>query len=139
MDRYDLQDIARIRLKEARSLLKNGHYHGAYYLAGYAVECALKACIAKNSEQYALPPKVKIVQQIYSHNFEQLLTVAGLSETFKKDRDNNNDLEINWAIIQLWNPEKRYEKSITKREAKDIYSAISNRQNGILRWIRQHW
>jgi HEPN domain-containing protein len=30
-------------------LLEAGLYAGAYYLAGYAVECALKACIAKKT------------------------------------------------------------------------------------------
>ena len=139
MDRYDLQDIARIRLKEARSLLKNGHYHGAYYLAGYAIECALKACIAKNSRKYALPPKVNTVRQIYSHELIPLFKVAGLWTTFEEGKKNNNDLQINWTTVKDWGPESRYEKSITEQDASGIYSAISNRQNGILRWIRQHW
>ena len=138
MDRYDLQDIARIRLKEARSLLKNGHYHGAYYLAGYAIECALKACIAKNSKKYAFPD-LKTVRDSYSHELMPLFKVAGLWTTFEKDMRNNNDLDINWITLKDWSPEKRYEKSITEKEARGIYSAISNRQNGVLQWIRQHW
>lgn len=139
MDRYDLQDLARIRLKEARSLLKDGHYHGAYYLAGYVIECALKACIAKNSKKYAFPPGVSTVRKIYSHNLNQLFGEAELLKTFEKDMKSNNALKINWTTLNDWSPEKRYEKSITEKEAKDIYSAISNRQNGILRWIRQYW
>lgn len=47
VDRQDLQELSRVRLKEATALLKLGLFDGAYYLAGYAVECALKACIAK--------------------------------------------------------------------------------------------
>ena len=138
MDRYDLQDIARIRLKEARSLLKNGHYHGSYYLAGYAIECSLKACIAKNSKKYAFPD-LKTVRDSYSHELMPLFKVAGLWTTFEKDMRNNNDLDINWITLKDWSPEKRYEKSITEQEARGIYSAISNRQNGILQWIRQYW
>jgi hypothetical protein len=41
MNRADLQQIAELRLQEARTLLTGGFPDGAYYLAGYAVECAL--------------------------------------------------------------------------------------------------
>ncbi len=47
MNRIDLQQLARARLREAEALLNAGEWSGAYYLAGYAVECGLKACIAK--------------------------------------------------------------------------------------------
>lgn len=47
MNRSDIQILADIRVGEAKALLDLGHWPGAYYLAGYAVECALKACIAK--------------------------------------------------------------------------------------------
>ena len=49
VDRKDLQELSKVRLKEATALLKLGLFDGAYYLAGYAVECALKACIAKGT------------------------------------------------------------------------------------------
>ena len=48
MNRTDLQQPALTRLAEAKALLAAGFPAGAYYLAGYAVECALKACIAKD-------------------------------------------------------------------------------------------
>ncbi len=47
MNRSDLQNLATIRLRDAEVLLDNGRYDGAYYLLGYVIECALKACIAK--------------------------------------------------------------------------------------------
>ena len=47
MDRRELQSLSRVRAKEAKALLDAGLHEGAFYLAGYAVECALKACIAK--------------------------------------------------------------------------------------------
>ena len=46
MNRRDLQELTRIRAVEAGTLLDQGMYDGAYYLSGYAVECALKACIS---------------------------------------------------------------------------------------------
>jgi HEPN domain-containing protein len=55
MNRYDFQKLARIRLEEAKVLLRHGKYEGCYYLCGYAVEFALKACIAKMTERYDFP------------------------------------------------------------------------------------
>ena len=47
MNKSDFENLANIRIIEAEVLLYSGNYPGEYYLAGYAVECALKACIAK--------------------------------------------------------------------------------------------
>ena len=51
MNRNDFQQLADVRINEAEALLVQGKYDGAYYLAGYAVECGLKACIAKLTDQ----------------------------------------------------------------------------------------
>src|SRR5262249_10273775 len=55
MTRADLQQLSRLRRREARVLLDAGHSAGAYYLVGYAVECALKACIARSTRRYDFP------------------------------------------------------------------------------------
>ncbi len=47
MNKSDLEKIVDIRIKEAKVLFDAECYEGAYYLAGYALECAIKACIAK--------------------------------------------------------------------------------------------
>jgi HEPN domain-containing protein len=47
MNRTDLQNLAEERLGDAEVLLASNRYSGAYYIVGYAVECGLKACIAK--------------------------------------------------------------------------------------------
>src|SRR5438094_3909647 len=36
-------------------LAKNGKKMGAFYLGGLAIECALKACIAKKTKRYDFP------------------------------------------------------------------------------------
>jgi hypothetical protein len=46
VDRRYLQALSKARLIEAKALLKLGLNDGAYYLAGYAVECAINTCIA---------------------------------------------------------------------------------------------
>ncbi len=52
MNRADLQQLGQMRIDEATLLLAHRHWSGAYYLAGYAVECALKACIAKRTQRH---------------------------------------------------------------------------------------
>ena len=61
MNRKDLQRLTRLRLAEARVLLAAAKYDGAYYLAGYAVECALKACIAKQIKRFDFPDKKLVI------------------------------------------------------------------------------
>jgi hypothetical protein len=55
MNRADLQALADLRVKEATILLDANCFEGAYYLLGYAIECALKACIAKQIKQHDFP------------------------------------------------------------------------------------
>lgn len=77
MNRRELQELAKVRLKEANALLEAGFHDGAYYLAGYAVECALKACIAKATQRHEFPDKRR-ADASYSHSFRDLLRVAKL-------------------------------------------------------------
>jgi hypothetical protein len=67
MNRNDLQNLSRLRGKEAKVLLENGYFAGAYYLLGYAVECALKACIAKQIRRYDFPD-LTFVRDSHTHN-----------------------------------------------------------------------
>ncbi len=48
VDKRRLQKLAEIRLKDAQALLGRKRWFGAYYLSGYAIECALKACLLKH-------------------------------------------------------------------------------------------
>jgi HEPN domain-containing protein len=51
LKRNDLQSLARAHIKAALLLLDGGAYAGAYYFVGLAVECAIKACIARATEE----------------------------------------------------------------------------------------
>jgi len=51
MNRGDFQQLAEEHLRHAKALLDAGLYSGAYYMCGYAVECALKACISRKTNQ----------------------------------------------------------------------------------------
>ena len=51
--------LAQVRLEEAMTLLKAKNWAGAMYIAGYIVECAMKAVIAKRHSDY-LPDRYTI-------------------------------------------------------------------------------
>jgi HEPN domain-containing protein len=137
MNRADLQQLAELRITEAKVLLDNGFYAGAYYLAGYAVECALKACIAKLTNQYDFPDK-EVATKSYTHKFAELVKVARL-ETQLDNASQDKDFEINWSIVKEWKPESRYSPNILGPTAQDFYNSITDAKNGVLPWLRRYW
>ena len=84
MNRESLQQISRIRTQEANALLDAGCYPGAYYLIGYAVECALKACVARQVKRFDFPDKF-LANKVFTHNLEKLVGLAGLGSDFMND------------------------------------------------------
>jgi HEPN domain-containing protein len=138
VNRSDFQQLADVRIGEAKVLLDHGMYDGAYYLAGYAVECALKACIAKLTNQYDFPPKVEDVRDCYTHRIAALIKSARLVV----DRDAaiaaDTDLETNWDVVLIWNETSRYERK-TETEARELYNAISDPSHGVLPWLKSRW
>ncbi|NMD70152.1 HEPN domain-containing protein [Bacillus sp. DNRA2] len=129
MNRGDFQELALIRLRDAKVLLDNECYDGAYYLSGYVLECALKACIAKKTKEFDFPDK-KITDKIYTHDLSKLISVIGINRP--------DDLDVNWAVVKDWSEQDRYKKH-TQTEAQDIYEAVSDPNEGVLEWIKQHW
>lgn len=137
MNRNDFKEISQIRLRETKVLLDNDCYDGAYYLAGYAVECALKACITKQINRYDFPDR-KFVNAIYTHSLSELMKLAGLESDFQQ-RSANLDFADNWNTVKDWSEQSRYAKGISAAKARDYYSAVTSRRNGIIPWIRKWW
>lgn len=138
MKRSTLQKLCNVRRREAAALLKAGHYQGAYYLIGYAVECALKACVAKQVNRYDFPDK-RLANEAFTHDLEKLVKVAGLEPQLQSDLKSSAALELNWAVVKDWSETARYELGITRAQARDLYSACSAQRSGILAWIRKRW
>jgi hypothetical protein len=108
--------LSRARLREARLLLRNGEYSGAYYLSGLAVECALKSCIARQTGRFDFPNKTH-ASNSYSHDLV---------------------FEERWGIALGWKVSCRYE-TIDQDRARRLYEALTARSDGVLGWIRCHW
>lgn len=82
MNRAELQRLAKERIADARVLLVARRWSASYYLTGYAVECALKACIAKLMKAEEFPDRT-FADKCWTHNLPQLLGRAGLKTDFE--------------------------------------------------------
>jgi HEPN domain-containing protein len=101
MNRKDFQQLAEIRLKEAEALLAADCFEGSYYLAGYAVECAFKACIAKKTQEHDFPDK-KLVERSHTHDLERLADAAGLLKLIENEVKSDKAFETNWGSVREW-------------------------------------
>ena len=138
MNRAELQQLALLRLAEAQALLAAGFPSGAYYLAGYAIECAIKACIAKAVQQLDFPDKDR-VNQSYSHNLLQLLRLAELEVVLNDGIIQNGILGKNWTTVKDWKEAIRYSLGKSATDAAEMILAISDPANGVLPWLVLHW
>ncbi|HIE02211.1 MAG TPA: DNA-binding protein [Thiotrichaceae bacterium] len=135
MNRNDFQQLADIRVKEAKVLLDNQCFDGAYYLLGYAVECALKSSISKQFKEHYFP-NLQTVKDSYTHNLHKLLVIAGLKQQLYNDGQAKPQLLSNWMLITNWSEQFRYQHSMTQPTAQDFYNAVTDNQTGVLTWLK---
>lgn len=138
MNRIELQTLSKWRVDEAKVLLIAGHYSGSRYLMGYAVECALKACIAKNAKRHVFPAKDS--HKFYIHKLEDLVVHANLKNAFDAARSTQPMLATHWNTVKDWTEELRYSIiPTTAVEAQDYFDACTKRATGVLTWIKKQW
>jgi HEPN domain-containing protein len=138
MNRGEFKRLAELRLREAEALLRARHFSGAYYLGGYAIECALKACIAKKTRRYDFPEPPNAVRECYSHDLIQLVRVAGLNSELEKGKSSDPKFEEYWRIVTGWSEQSRYEFT-SENLARDLLEAISDPNHGVLQWVTSLW
>ena len=134
-DRATFQQLAELRLAEAKLLLENGLPSGAYYLAGYAVECALKAVIAAGFRANEIPDKSR-VNSVYTHNLKDLLSLAGLKSPLEEEMSQSPDLRESWATISKWSEHARYE-TCSPDAAATMLEAVGAADKGLLQWLQK--
>ena len=137
MNRAQLQQLAEERVKDAEALINAGQWSGAYYLTGYAVECALKACIAKLTNLHDFPDK-ELAMRSFTHHIETLVEVAGLRSFRDADTGANKSRYANWLAVKDWNERSRYQQW-SEPEARRLFIAVSDPADGVLPWIKNHW
>ncbi len=112
-------------------------YSGAYYLAGYAVECGLKACFARRIDRHDFPD-LKDVRRAFTHSLVDLEKLVDLGNQMSIFRQANPELNARWEIACQWSEESRY-STWTREASETLIDAVSKRKDGVLPWIKRYW
>jgi hypothetical protein len=138
--RSDWRRTAESRLRDAAALLKARRWSAAYYLAGYAVECGLKACVAVYVKKHlaVIFEDRRFSEKCWPHHLRDLFNLAGLDARWEADMAAIPALRKNWEVVKIWRETARYQRK-TRSEAEVLYQAITDPTNGVLPWIRNHW
>jgi HEPN domain-containing protein len=97
--------------------------HGAVYLAGYAVECKLKAAVCRYLDVDELP------ERFQTHNIQFLIRSAGLAEAVDSDKVIQARFR---RIDSLWRAEIRYAgKPYGKQEAENFLDNVRR----VVQWL----
>lgn len=136
----DLRALAETRVREATVLLGAGETSGAYYLAGYALECALKAVITRAVAAYALPERdeLKVLSDAFVHDLDRLVELAGLTQALVAETSGNSSFREYWSVAKEWTESSRYEVW-SNSDALEMVTAVDDPADGVLRWIQLHW
>lgn len=134
-------------LDDAKILLANRRYSTAIYLAGYALELALKYRICmimkfnsgfpenriefnhyfSDTKRSLLRSTIRELRDIRHHKLELLLRYSG--EQYHIETNFSSD----WNEVKDWNPEMRYEKYIIRKQrANNFLNSTENIINGII-------
>ena len=130
--RTDFVRLLDLRLQEAKALLERNDWDGAYYLAGYAVEFALKIRIIGQLMASNSFPDKKLAENFYKHELTLLRKLAAL------DAEMDADAEVSplWDIVKDWSEQTRYALGKSEAEATGLLKAIDE---GVLPWIKARW
>jgi len=131
----DFQALAEKRIREARLLLAANEPDGAYYVGGYAVECAIKACIIKKLSTSDEWPDRNFSELCYKHELVVLLQLADLETPMQ----GVPGVLVKWGKVMPWRETSRYELGRTVGVVKDFLDAIDDPTNGVLTWLKGIW
>ena len=137
LTRADLQRLAQVRLDDALFLLQGNRSSSAYYLAGYAVELGLKACISRQVQSNTIPDR-GFINAVYTHKLDTLISIAGLRPQFDADVKADSQFAAYWAIANNWSEESRY-VVWDKIAAATLLEAVHEPNHGVFQWVKRHW
>lgn len=138
MNKAELEQLPGVRIREAQLLLDHRANNGAYYLAGYSVECAIKVCICHKVQACDFPNK-KLAQDSHSHRLTELIKVAGLQDALVHYEKAYPLFMLNWLSVKDWTETSRYDVNIGRVKAADLVAAITDQEPGVLPWLKKFW
>jgi hypothetical protein len=137
MTRLDLQRLSQVKYDDAVLLCEHARYGNAYYLAGYAVELGLKACVAKQIREHQIPDKA-LINGVYTHDFAKLVGLSGLGSVLKDQQNNDQLFQSYLGISAESQPDARYAMT-GSMSAELLLTAVGDPKHRVLQWIRAHW
>ena len=102
---HELRQMSEARRVDAVNLYQRGRYDAAMYVAGYAVELALKARICETLSWSWFPStsaEFSSYRSLQTHDLKVLLEFSGI-----KNRVNSERADA-WKAVKVWGPDWRY-------------------------------
>ncbi len=127
--RADFEKLLNLRMAEAKLLLAQNDWDGAYYLAGYVIEFALKIRIISQLMRSDSFPDKKLAENFYKHDLTVLRRAAELAD----EMDGDATMSTFWDVVKEWSEQSRYQLGKTVPEARGLCEAI---ENEVLPWIK---
>lgn len=108
-------------------------------MAGYSLECALKACVLRRIEETGIIfIDKKFAASCWTHNLEELVRLADLEAARISAGLIDPNLENHWQTAKTWTEVSRY-RQWTEIEAEGLVRAVADPNDGVLRWLKNYW
>ncbi len=151
----EIKELATARLEDAKILLANSRYEGAFYLAGYAIELTLKAKIcthldiddlfSDNPTTHSKGSLGRFRESLMTHDLFILLNLCGLGQKFEKMKLSDVDFSNNCSLLFQnptstgWSEKVRYKQGyITSKTVDKIINFLTEPTKGLLQWIENN-
>ncbi len=147
----EIKELATARLEDAKILLANSRYEGAFYLAGYAIELTLKAKIcthldiddlfSDNPTTHSKGSLGRFRESVKTHDFFVLLNLCGLNRKLEVEQEDNIYFKENWSLLfqKSWNEGVRYKQGhIEASDVTTIINFLTEPTKGLLQWIENN-
>ena len=126
------------RLDDAQTLLDGGRWRGSMYMAGYALECLLKAKLMNQYDCHHLQDLEEELRRrglmaeqatVFTHHLERLMTWTQAIHRLRRN-------PVHWRTFNLvnrWLPAWRYDTNrVSGEDAKTFLDAVDT----ILHWVK---
>src|SRR5205814_2068377 len=126
---------------DAQTLLAGGRWSGAYYLAGYAIECGLKSCVLAhvlNTAAGVIYHERRFLEKCWTHNLDDLFKLADLETERNALCAANPVFAKHWLTVKDWAEKSRYQQKL-QADAEKLLNAVNDPANGVMPWIRIRW
>ena len=116
------------RYEDAVILLDNRRTNGSIYLAGFAVECALKALIMANSTPKERSKLLEKLKKEHGHNLDALR-----KELARRGMHMPEEVIDAYRRLNTWHSNARYDPLLqSTRDAQDMLNSAT-----LVRWVER--